>query len=172
MHLSHATAAYLCPHASTLQPSASRLPSAVLENVQEVSRRPCPLRLEHQAARQLGPAFAYRRVTLCVEDGRMEHYRDVTEALLLLDQGRAVTRPVGYRSMYHLDTITQVLLGHMEGQRLPSVRNRRHCALFFTGWMGVTKRLCNSLRTTPLWRWPNNRTAKAIACCIWPFAKI
>ena len=124
MHISYDTAAPP-PEVSILQQSELGSASAALDKVQGGSCGSCPLKLEHQAARQVGAALACRRATEFIEAGCIKLYPGFRQALLLLDQGRAMKkRPVADRRMPLLQTITHVLLGHVAGQRLPSAQEQ------------------------------------------------
>ena len=100
MQISHDSCAPVLSQASSLQQSASRSANAAFQNVQGVSNRSVPLRLEYQAARQVGPALACRCVSPSSTAG-------------------GYTGPYP-RPMHHLATVTHVLLGHAGGERLPS----------------------------------------------------
>ena len=120
--------------ASALQHSGSRSANTVFQKVQEVSPGPVALRLEHLAARQVGPALACRRVNELVEAGQMELYPGFRELLLLLDQGRVVQKgPAAEPTICLLGTITHVLLGHVAGERLPAVQEQTAlCSFLYT----------------------------------------
>ena len=121
MHLAHDTPIPLSSEISILQHSGLPSAKAVLKKVQGARNRPPPLRLEHQAARQVAMALACRPVTQFMEAGCVELYPGFKESLLILDQGRAIKQlPVAGRSLRLLQTITHVLLGHVAGERLPS----------------------------------------------------
>ena len=123
MHISHDTGAQPYSHESVLQPSRS--PATAVDNVQEVANRPRPLKLEHQAARQVGVALTSRRITEFDSAGYTELYPCFRESLLLLGQGQEMKQlPAADRSLCHLETITEVLLGHMGGYRLPPAQQR------------------------------------------------
>ena len=82
MHLTHQACAHAHCHTLILQSSAARAPAAVSEKVKELSAGRARLRLEHQAARQLGTALGSCRVTEFSEAGCIELCTDVREALL------------------------------------------------------------------------------------------
>ena len=93
MHFYHEPPAPLVP---PLPHSASRSSDAAVRTVAEVSTEQPPLRLEYQAARQVGPALACR----CVSPSS--------------------TAGLYPRPLHHLDTVTHALLGHIGGGRQPS----------------------------------------------------
>ena len=125
-----------CPHGTTdcfvhnapaLQQGTVR---PTVDKTQSSSNRLVPLKLEHQAARQVGAALARRGVTGIVEGGQAQPDPSFSELLLLLDQARAVMLPVDDRCMPLFDTITQVLLGHAGGERLPSTEEQMALCAF------------------------------------------
>ena len=107
-----------------LQQSASPSAHGAVQKVQEVSNGPLPLKLEYQAARQVGPALACRAVTKLVEAGQTELYPSLNELLFLLDQARVVILPAAEPAMHIAGTIIHVLFGHLAGQRLPSCQEQ------------------------------------------------
>ena len=141
MYFSHDMPTHALPQDSVLQHCAA-CPPAVLKEAKEVSNGPLPLKLEYQAARQVGAALACRRVTEFIKAGYMAFYPGFSGSLLLLGQGRAIKPlPVADRSMRLLGTITHVLLGHMAGCRLPSSQEQ-------TALCSFLNRLDEGSRTT------------------------
>ena len=124
MHLSHDTAAHPPSHALSLQHSATRPSGTALQKVENISCELQPLRLEYQAARQVGPALACRQVSQFIEADHAELCPGLRKTLVILGHGRVTQQLVAAERsgcpQPFRDTITHVLLGHVEGERLPS----------------------------------------------------
>ena len=128
MYISHDSPAHFPPHAPSLQQSASRPSGAALQKA-ELNNGLQPLKLEHQAARQVGPALACRRVTAFIEAGCAELYPGLRKFQVILGHSRVANLlPVAAQwpicPQPFLGTITHVLLGHVGGERLPSVQEQ------------------------------------------------
>ena len=128
MHFPNEPAAHVFPHAATLQHSASRPSEAALHKVENVSCELPPLRLEYQAARQVGPALAGRQVNKLIEAGLAELYPSLRKCLVILAHSRVMQQPTAAEQPLSLQpfvgTMPQVLLGHAGGERLPSVQEQ------------------------------------------------
>ena len=137
MHLPPSIPAYDSYPTSSLSQSASRPSDSALHKVENISNELPPLRLQYQAARQVGPALACRQVNAFIEAGQAELYPGLRKCRVILSHSRVTPQPaVAERPLppqAHLGTITHVLLGHVGGERLPSVQEQTALCSFLQG---------------------------------------
>ena len=128
MHFPNEPPVHVLPHAANLQHSAARPSGAALHQFTKISDELPPLRLEYQAARQVGPALAGRQVNKLIEAGRTELYPSLHKCQVILGHSRvtqqpgAAERPMSPQPFF--GTMSHVLLGHMGGERLPSAEEQ------------------------------------------------